>query len=79
MSLLWCYVLTEMLIDLLDLFIIIFKLNNTYIGLTILGIGTSVPDAITTIALAKQGLAEMAIIGSYSGQVFGLLIGFGIA
>ena len=53
MSLVWCFVLTEMLIDLLDLYIIIFKLNNTYIGLTVLGIGTSMPDAITTIALAK--------------------------
>ena len=53
MSLVWCFVLTETLIDLLDLYIIIFKLNNTYIGLTVLGIGTSMPDAITTIALAK--------------------------
>ena len=53
MSLVWCFVLTEILIDLLDLYIIIFKLNNTYIGLTVLGIGTSMPDAITTIALAK--------------------------
>ena len=53
MSLVWCFVLTETLIDLLDLYIIIFKLKNTYIGLTVLGIGTSMPDAITTIALAK--------------------------
>ena len=43
-----------MLIDLLNLFSVIFKLNNTFMGLTILGIGNSLPDALTTIALAKK-------------------------
>ena len=53
-GLLWTYVLSDMLIDLLNLFVVVFRLNNTYMGLTILGIGNALPDALTTIALAKK-------------------------
>lgn len=57
MGLMWTYVLSDMLIDMLNLFAVIFKLDNTYMGITILGIGNSLPDALTTIALAKKGFA----------------------
>jgi Ca2+/Na+ antiporter len=56
-GLLWTYVLSDMLIDLLGLFVVVFRLNNTFMGLTILGIGNALPDALTTIALAKKGYA----------------------
>lgn len=46
-----------MLIDMLNVFIIVFKLNQTYMGLTILGVGNALPDALTTVALAKKGYA----------------------
>lgn len=46
-----------MLIDLLNTFIVVFKLNQTYMGLTILGVGNALPDALTTVALAKKGYA----------------------
>ena len=55
-GLLWTYIATKILIDLLNAFIVVFKLNNTYMGLTVLGIGNALPDALTTIALAKEGL-----------------------
>ena len=53
----WTYVLSDMLIDMLNLFEVIFKLDTTYMGITILGIGNSLPDALTTIALARNGFA----------------------
>lgn len=46
-----------MLIDLLNTYILIFNLDETFMGLTILGIGNALPDALTTIALAKKGYA----------------------
>ncbi len=46
-----------MLIDLLNVFVIVFKLDSTYMGLTVLGVGNALPDALTTIALAKKGYA----------------------
>lgn len=66
-GLLWTYVLSSMLIDLLNLYILIFNLNETFMGLTILGIGNALPDALTTIALSKKGYAYMGISGSYAG------------
>ena len=55
MGLVWTYIASSALIDLLNMLVIIFKLNTTYMGLTILGIGNALPDALTTIALAKKG------------------------
>jgi Ca2+/Na+ antiporter len=49
----WMFICCNLMIDLLNVFVIIFKLDETYMGLTILGIGTALPDALTTIALSK--------------------------
>ena len=46
-----------MLIDLLSLYVVVFQLDSTFMGLTVLGIGNALPDALTTIALAKKGHA----------------------
>ena len=53
----WTYILSSMLIDLLNTYILIFNLDETFMGLTILGVGNALPDALTTIALAKKGYA----------------------
>ena len=52
-GLLWTYIACSILIDLLTSLIVILKLNKTYMGMTILGIGNALPDGLTTIALAK--------------------------
>ena len=56
-GLLWTYIASSMLIDLLGLYVIVFRLDTTFMGLTVLGIGNALPDALTTIALAKKGYA----------------------
>lgn len=56
-GLIWTYIACSMLIDILDVYVIIFNLNKTFMGLTILGIGNALPDSLTTIALAKKGYA----------------------
>ena len=61
-GLLCTYIATTILIDLLNAFIVVLKLNNTYMGLTVLGIGNALPDALTTIALAKEGISIYILI-----------------
>lgn len=56
-GLLWTYIASMLLIDLLGLFVIVFRLDTTFMGLTVLGIGNALPDALTTVALAKKGYA----------------------
>ena len=58
---------------------IIAKLKASFLGLTVIAVGNALPDALTTIALSKQGYALMGLTGAYAGQLFGLLIGFGLA
>jgi len=43
-----------MLIDLLNTYLVIAKLDSTYMGLTIIGVGNALPDALTTVALAQH-------------------------
>jgi len=78
-GLMWTYVLVGFLIDMLNCFGVLLGLDNTYLGLTILAVGNALPDALTTISLVAKGNATMAIAGGYAGQLFGLLIGFGLA
>lgn len=78
-GLMWTYVLVGFLIDLLNCFGTLLNLDNTYLGLTILAVGNALPDALTTISLCKNGSATMALAGGYAGQLFGLLVGFGLA
>jgi len=68
------------LIDNLNTLGVVLNLSTTYLGLTILAVGNALPDALTTISLAKDPkTATMAISGGYAGQLFGLLVGFGLS
>jgi len=46
---------------------VICKLDSTYMGLTVLAMGNALPDGLTTIALSKEGYAQLAITGTYAG------------
>lgn len=52
-ALLWTYLISGVLIDLLNFMGMVLKLETTYMGLTVIAVGNALPDAVTTIALAK--------------------------
>lgn len=64
-SIMWSYLVCGLLIDVLQFLGMISKLNKTYMGLTVIAVGNALPDAITTIAFAKQGYAVMGLTGAY--------------
>ena len=66
-GLIWSYIVSSILIDLLTMVGIIAKLDSTYLGLTILAIGNALPDSLTVISLSKKGYAIMGITGVYAG------------
>lgn len=78
-GMMWSYLVIAVLIDLLTCIGVLAKLSKVFIGLTVLAVGNALPDALTTLALAKHGQALTGITGTYAGQLFGLLIGFGLA
>lgn len=52
-ALMWTYIISGTLIDLLNYLGMVSKLNTTYLGLTVIAVGNALPDAVTTIALSK--------------------------
>lgn len=48
------------------------------IGLTVLAIGTSVPDLLSSVIVARQGRGGMAISNSIGSNVFDILVGLGL-
>uniref|UniRef100_A0A6U9BJK6 Sodium/calcium exchanger membrane region domain-containing protein n=1 Tax=Zooxanthella nutricula TaxID=1333877 RepID=A0A6U9BJK6_9DINO len=47
-------------------------------GFTILAAGTSIPDAVSSVAVAKKGQADMAVSSSIGSNIFDILVGLPI-
>jgi Ca2+/Na+ antiporter len=57
---------------------IILHIPPIVMGLVFLAAGTSIPDALGSIAVAKQGEGDMAIANALGSNVFDILLGLGI-
>lgn len=47
-------------------------------GTTVLAAGTSIPDALSSIAVAKDGFADMAVANAVGSNVFDIWLGLGL-
>lgn len=56
-----------------------FGLSETMIGLTIIAIGTSLPELVTSLVAAKKGEVDMAIGNVIGSNIFNVLFVIGIA
>jgi len=45
-------------------------------GLTFLAAGTSIPDLITSVIVAKKGFGDMAVSSSVGSNIFDVTIGY---
>ena len=53
----------------------VFGIPTTVMGLTFLAAGTSIPDLLTSVIVAKQGEGDMAVSSSIGSNIFDVLIG----
>ncbi|XP_070577286.1 sodium/potassium/calcium exchanger 3-like [Ptychodera flava] len=51
---------------------------DTIMGLTFLAAGTSVPDAMASLIVARQGLGDMAVSNSIGSNIFDILLGLAL-
>ncbi|XP_077096248.1 sodium/potassium/calcium exchanger 4a isoform X3 [Siphateles boraxobius] len=51
---------------------------DVIMGITFLAAGTSVPDCIASLIVARQGLGDMAVSNSIGSNVFDILVGLGV-
>merc|ERR1712113_915622 len=47
-------------------------------GLTLLAAGTSIPDALSSLAVARKGHGDMAVSSSVGSNIFDILVGLPI-
>mmetsp|Transcript_111951 Transcript_111951/g.203462 ORF Transcript_111951/g.203462 Transcript_111951/m.203462 type:complete len:536 (+) Transcript_111951:1-1608(+) len=52
-----------------------FGMSVSLMGLTVLAVGTSIPDFITSVIVAKQGKGDMAVSSSIGSNIFDITVG----
>lgn len=56
-----------------------FGMSETLVGLTIVAVGTSLPELVTSIVAAKKGEVDMALGNAIGSNVFNILLVLGVA
>jgi K+-dependent Na+/Ca+ exchanger-like protein len=56
----------------------ILNIPEAIIALTVLAIGTSVPDLISSLIVAKEGRGDMAVSNAIGSNIFDILVGLGL-
>merc|ERR1719384_1794433 len=77
-SVLWIALLSYVMVDLADRIGKIIGWGSVLMGLTVLAAGTSIPDALSSVATAKRGMGDMAVANAIGSNVFDILLGLGI-
>lgn len=54
------------------------NIPEAIIALTVIAIGTSVPDLISSVIVAKQGRSDMAVSNAIGSNIFDVLVGLGL-
>jgi K+-dependent Na+/Ca+ exchanger-like protein len=77
-SVLWIMILSYVMVDAVDRMGKIVGIPIFVMALLFLAAGTSIPDALASIAVAKQGEGNMAISNALGSNVFDILLGLGV-
>ncbi|WP_082326513.1 calcium/sodium antiporter [Sunxiuqinia dokdonensis] len=70
--------LSWVLVEAAIVFSHVLNIPEAIIGLTVLAIGTSVPDLISSLIVAKQGRGDMAVSNAIGSNIFDILVGLGL-
>jgi len=77
-SLFWITVLSYFMVTLMEKIGCAWGISSFIMGITFLAMGTSVPDALGSIAVARAGEGDMAVSNAIGSNVFDICIGLGL-
>ena len=69
----------DWVVDAASTLAIAFGMTETMVGLTIVAVGTSLPELVTSIVAARKGEVDMALGNAIGSNVFNILMVLGIA
>ena len=77
-SVLWIGILSYFMVSWASKLGCLLNIHPAIMGCTLLAAGTSVPDAIGSLLVAKQGQGDMAVSNAIGSNVFDILLGLGL-
>lgn len=75
MSIVWIALLAFVMVWMATVIGLVLGIPDPVMGLTFLAAGTSIPDMLSSLAVAKKGFGDMAVSSSIGSNVFDILIG----
>ena len=75
MCIVWIAVLASFMVWMVERFGILYNIPPSIMGLTLLAAGTSIPDCLSSVAVAKRGHGDMAVSSSIGSNIFDVLLG----
>ncbi|XP_034963104.1 sodium/potassium/calcium exchanger 4 isoform X1 [Zootoca vivipara] len=78
LSTLWIAVFSYFMVWLVTVIGYTLGIPDVIMGITFLAAGTSVPDCMASLIVARQGLGDMAVSNTIGSNVFDILVGLGV-
>lgn len=77
-SLIWITLISYFMVELMLKLGCLWSIPDVVMGLTFLAMGTSIPDALGSISVAKDGHGDMAVSNAVGSNVFDICMGLGL-
>ncbi|XP_067847147.1 sodium/potassium/calcium exchanger 4-like [Heptranchias perlo] len=78
MSTLWIAVFSYLMVWMVTVTGYTLGIPDIIMGITFLAAGTSVPDCMASLIVARQGMGDMAVSNTIGSNVFDILVGLGV-
>ncbi|XP_042884007.1 probable sodium/potassium/calcium exchanger CG1090 isoform X2 [Penaeus japonicus] len=78
MSMLWIAGYSYIMVWMITVIGFTLGIPDTVMGLTFIAVGVSVPDALSSLCVAKQGFGDMAVSNAIGSNVFDILLCLGL-
>ncbi|XP_051903469.1 sodium/potassium/calcium exchanger 3-like isoform X2 [Hippocampus zosterae] len=74
---LWIAVFSYLMVWMVTIVSVTLDIPDYIMGITFLAAGTSVPDCMASLIVARQGMGDMAVSNSIGSNIFDILLGLG--
>ncbi|KAI1898647.1 hypothetical protein AGOR_G00074530 [Albula goreensis] len=76
-STLWIAIFSYLMVWMVTIISFTLDIPDVIMGITFLAAGTSVPDCMASLIVARQGMGDMAVSNSIGSNIFDILLGLG--